>query len=198
MTRRARKLFACIQIFLQLFPAYLIPSFTTHAQERNRPVDETVQKNQDQNGSAVAQAAVQAGTLLSGDNTANALGSAVASAASGEASSAVQSWLNQFGTARVSISTDERFTLQDSELDVLIPLYDQKEHLFFTQLGGRRQDERNVINTGLGYRYFASQWMWGTNVFYDRQISDNQHQRLGVGADWVGIILNFLLTDIIA
>jgi adhesin/invasin len=183
MTRRARKLFACIQIFLQLFPVYLIPSFTTHAQERNRPVDETVQKNQDQNGSAVAQAAVQAGTLLSGDNTANALGSAVASAASGEASSAVQSWLNQFGTARVSISTDERFTLQDSELDVLIPLYDQKEHLFFTQLGGRRQDERNVINTGLGYRYFASQWMWGTNVFYDRQISDNQHQRLGVGAE---------------
>lgn len=183
MTRRARKLFACIQIFLQLFPVYLIPSFTTHAQERNRPVDETVQENQDQNGSAIAQAAVQAGTLLSGDNTANALGSVVASAASGEASSAVQSWLNQFGMARVSISTDERFTLQDSELDVLIPLYDQKEHLFFTQLGGRRQDERNVINTGLGYRYFASQWMWGTNVFYDRQISDNQHQRLGVGAE---------------
>lgn len=183
MTRRARKLFAYVQIFLQLFPVYLFPSFTTYAQGAKPPVDETVQEKEVYDSSAVAQAAIQAGTLLSGENKANAFGSAAASVAAGEASSAVQSWLNQFGTARVSLSTDERFSLRDSELDALIPLYDQKDHLIFTQLGGRRQDDRNVINTGFGYRHFSSQWMWGTNVFYDRQISDNQHQRLGIGAE---------------
>src|SRR5690606_26139126 len=132
-------------------------------------------KRDGQDANRVEQAPVHAGPLPSGDDAATASSTTVISTATGEASSAVQKWLNQVGTARVNISTDEHFTLSDSELDLLLPLYNEKEHLFFTQFGGRRHDDRNVINTGLGYRHFSDDWMWGTNLFYDRRVSDNHH-----------------------
>ncbi len=189
MAHRIRKLLAIVQILLQLCPPsfllYLAPTFNASAEEKITS-DTSLQNNKNNQGNTengVAQAAVQAGTLLSGDDTSGALGNALTSAATGAASAEVQQWLNKFGTARVNISTDEHFTLNDSELDVLLPLYNQKENILFTQLGGRRHDDRNIINTGLGYRHFSGIWMWGTNVFYDRQVSGNQHERLGVGAE---------------
>lgn len=187
MKLKTRKIFACIQIVLQLLPPstllYLSPAFNASAENVKSTQEQQPANNSDQNESSVAQAAVQAGSLLSSDNATAALGSAVVSAATGKAASSVQEWLSQFGTARVNISTDEHFTLSDSDLDLLVPLYNGKENLFFTQLGGRRHDDRNIINGGLGYRHFNDGWMWGTNVFYDRQVSGNQHQRLGLGTE---------------
>lgn len=187
MKLKTRKIFACIQIVLQLLPPstllYLSPAFNASAENVKSTQEQQPANNSDQNESSVAQAAVQAGSLLSSDNATAALGSAVVSAATGKAASSVQEWLSQFGTARVNISTDEHFTLNDSDLDLLVPLYNGKENLFFTQLGGRRHDDRNIINGGLGYRHFNDGWMWGTNVFYDRQVSGNQHQRLGLGTE---------------
>lgn len=176
------KLLAAIQIVLQLCPSsfllYLAPTGNVSAQELVR-ADESSQK---QTENSVAKATIQAGTLLSNDN-AGELSQAVVSTTTGMASEELQQWLNQFGTARVNISTDEHFTLNDSALDVLLPIYDYKENLLFTQLGGRRHDERNIINAGIGYRYFSDKWMLGTNVFYDRQISSVQHDRLGYGVE---------------
>ncbi len=188
MNLRTRKVLAVIQILLQLCPPsllfWLAPSAHASNQNISQPAQpaagtSSAQSQQDETENNVAQAAIQAGTMLGSGNAGNAL----VSQATGAASSEVQKWLNQFGTARVSISTDEHFTLNDSDLDLLIPLYDQKENLLFTQLGGRRHDDRNIINTGLGYRHFSDKWMWGTNIFYDRQISDNHHERLGVGTE---------------
>ena len=180
-------MFAVIQIVLQLLPPssvlYFSPVFNATAQEKISPPEKAPTKNSDQDVDSVAQAAVQAGSLLSSDNASDALGSSVVSAATGKAASSVQEWLSQFGTAQVNISTDEHLTLSDSDLDVLVPLYNGKENLFFTQLGGRRHDDRNILNGGVGYRHFGDRWMWGTNVFYDRQVSGNQHQRLGLGTE---------------
>ena len=135
------KLLAAIQIVLQLCPSsfllYLAPTGNVSAQELVR-ADESSQK---QTENSVAKATIQAGTLLSNDN-AGELSQAVVSTTTGMASEELQQWLNQFGTARVNISTDEHFTLNDSALDVLLPIYDYKENLLFTQLGGRRHDER--------------------------------------------------------
>ncbi|WP_415838468.1 Ig-like domain-containing protein [Rahnella bruchi] len=132
---------------------------------------------------SLAGLAAQSGVALSGDSSGDALKGMVASGATGKAAQSVESWLNQFGTARVKASVDNNFSLQDAELDVLLPLYDDKVNLLFTQLGGRRADDRNIINTGIGYRHFNNHWMWGTNTFYDRQISQNHHQRMGVGGE---------------
>lgn len=179
---RMKKALAWVQIALQFISptslCYLGTFSTSQAQERvikSQPPDTS-------NEQAIAQTAMQAGSVLNGGNG-GALDEAIVSTATSAATAEVQNWLNQFGTARVSISTDEHFTLQDSELDLLLPLYDGKEHLWFTQLGGRRYDERNMVNAGLGYRYFSDSWMWGTNVFYDEQISANHHKRLGVGTE---------------
>lgn len=187
MRLKTRKIFACIQIVLQLLPPstllYLSPVSNASAENVKSTQEQQPTNNSDQNESSVAQAAIQAGSLLSSDNATDALGSAVVSAATGKAASSVQEWLSQFGTARVNISTDEHFTLSDSDLDLLVPLYNGKENLLFTQMGGRRHDDRNIINGGLGYRHFNDGWMWGTNIFYDRQVSGNQHQRLGLGTE---------------
>lgn len=187
MKTRTRKLFAVIQIILQLLSPssliYLSPTFNATAKEIKSSSEKQSTNNAGQSDNSIAQGAVQAGSLLSNDNASDALGSAVVSAVAGKAASSAQQWLSQFGTARVNISTDEHFTLNDSDLDLLVPLYNGKENMFFTQLGGRRHDERNIVNGGFGYRHFNQNWMWGTNVFYDRQVSGNQHQRLGFGSE---------------
>ena len=46
--------------------------------------------------------------------------------ATNTATQEIESWLNQFGTTRLNIGTDEHFSIQDAELDLLIPLYEQK------------------------------------------------------------------------
>src|SRR5690606_11209022 len=130
----------------------------------------------------VAQTAVQAGSLLE-SGSGRSVASAITSQATNTATQEIESWLNQFGTTRLNIGTDEHFSIQDAELDLLIPLYEQKTSLVFTQLGGRRHDDRNIVNVGFGYREFNTAWMWGVNTFYDCQVSANQHQRLGVGGE---------------
>jgi adhesin/invasin len=187
MNLKTRTLFACVQIVLQFLPPssllYFSPVLTANAQEIAASADKKPAQKEEQNADSMAQAAIQAGALLSGDNASDALGSAVVSAATGKAASSVQAWLSQFGTARVNILTDEKFSLSDADLDLLVPLYNEKENLVFTQFGGRRHDDRNSVNGGLGYRHFNDKWMWGSNVFYDQQVSGNQHQRLGLGAE---------------
>ena len=180
-----KKTLVYLQIALQIFPPtsliYLSATQQSYAKEQVATI-KTANDTASDTEQSLARAAVQAGTIFGAGNN-GSVNSALTSAATGAASAEVQEWLSQFGNARINISTDEHFSLQDSEVDVLMPLYDNKTNLLFTQLGGRRIDDRNIINAGLGYRHFSDRWMWGTNVFYDRQISDNQHQRLGLGSE---------------
>lgn len=154
------------------------PHSKTGVPANTLPPPDKDNKTSDTDGD-LAGIATQAGSVLQND----ALKSTLVSGATGKAAQSVEEWLNQFGTARVSVSADENLSLEQIELDVLLPLYDDKANLFFTRLGTRRADDRNIINTGLGYRHFSGKWMWGANTFYDRQISENHHQRLGFGGE---------------
>ncbi|WP_301285727.1 inverse autotransporter beta domain-containing protein [Citrobacter cronae] len=49
------------------------------------------------------------------------------------AGEAALQWLSHFGTARVQLDTDEYFSLKNSQLDLLAPLYDSKTGLLFSQ-----------------------------------------------------------------
>lgn len=165
MNIKIKKFLAITQIILQFYPLSFISSFSAYAQKnnqeqasvssndnsKNNSQDNTNKESQDKVDQSLAQGAMQAGSLLSSDDIGNSLVSAV----DGAASSSIQQWLSQFGTARVNISTDKHFTLNDSDLDLLLPLYDSKQNLFFTQLGGRRHDDRNTVNGGFGYRHFS-------------------------------------------
>ena len=95
--------------------------------------------------------------------------------ASGMANQAAQEWLNQFGNARISFSTQGI-----GSADILLPLMDTPDALVFTQPGLRRSDDRTTGNIGLGARYFMTDWMLGVNTFYDNDFTGN-NRRLGVG-----------------
>ncbi len=114
-------------------------------------------------------------------------GDSAAAMARGMATSAateeIQNWLNRFGTARVRLSANEDFSLDDSELDLLIPLYDRGNNMAFTQGSVHRTDDRTQANLGFGMRHFADDYMFGTNVFGDYDIS-RQHARLGAGLEY--------------
>ncbi|MCU5772299.1 inverse autotransporter beta domain-containing protein [Erwiniaceae bacterium BAC15a-03b] len=125
---------------------------------------------------------VTAGTLLTQDNSSAAAAGMARSVATGEMNSALSGWLNQFGTARVQLNVDEKFSLQGSQADVLLPLYDNNDTLLFTQLGLRNADQRTTGNIGAGVRTMTGDWMLGVNTFYDNDFTGH-NRRLGVGVE---------------
>ncbi|MDE9495185.1 inverse autotransporter beta domain-containing protein [Xenorhabdus bovienii] len=98
-------------------------------------------------------------------------------------SSEAQKWLSQFGTARINLSVDKKGTLENSALDILFPVYDNKaEWLLFSQVGYRNKDSRNTLNFGVGGRYFQNNWMYGLNTFFDHDFT-GKNRRLGLGGE---------------
>ncbi|WP_157093295.1 inverse autotransporter beta domain-containing protein, partial [Buttiauxella noackiae] len=62
------------------------------------------------------------------------------------------------------------------------PLYDNGKDVLFVQPGGRRHEGRTTLNMGGGVRLFRGQWMYGTNVFFDNDITGH-NRRVGIGAE---------------
>lgn len=123
-----------------------------------------------------------AGSALSQRDSGGAAEGLARSAATGALNNSVEEWLSQFGTARVQLNLDDKFKTNGSEADLLVPLYEDKSTLFFTQLGFRHQDDRNTGNLGLGARHFAGDWMLGVNTFYDNDFTGD-NRRFGLGAE---------------
>ncbi|WP_167385964.1 inverse autotransporter beta domain-containing protein [Xenorhabdus miraniensis] len=108
-----------------------------------------------------------------------------------------QKWLSQFGTAKINFSMDRKGNLDNSSIDFLLPLYDNKaDWLFFSQVGYRNKDSRNTVNFGLGGRYFTPGWMYGLNTFYDYDVT-GKNKRMGLGgeawADYIKLSANTYL-----
>ncbi|USS94936.1 inverse autotransporter beta domain-containing protein [Serratia symbiotica] len=131
----------------------------------------------------IASLASQMGGFLfnnpTGDAAANRAGGTVNSVVSGK----IQQWLNQFGTARVQLDTDKNFSLKNSQFDLLVPLYEQKDRLVFTQGSLHRTDDRTQSNIGVGFRHFSPCYMLGGNVFGDYDLSQ-EHARAGIGVEY--------------
>lgn len=95
----------------------------------------------------------------------------------------IEEWLSHFGTARVQLSVDQNGNWDKSSVDLLSPLYDNKESLLFAQLGLRDPDSRVTGNMGLGIRSFnLRNWMFGANVFFDNDFT-GQNRRIGFGGE---------------
>ncbi|MGL4859378.1 MAG: inverse autotransporter beta domain-containing protein, partial [Enterobacteriaceae bacterium] len=91
-------------------------------------------------------------------------------------------FLGQWGRGQVTIAVDDKGRLSNSAMGMLFPLYDQPNHLWFTQAGIRSSDNRRIANWGAGYRFFDSSWMLGGNLFVDQDLSYH-HSRLGFGVE---------------
>ncbi|AUX71373.1 invasin [Erwinia pyrifoliae] len=137
----------------------------------------------DEGAMKMADMASRAGTLLSNSPDGDAALSMARGQISAVASGQVQQWLNQFGTARVQLEADEHFSLKNSQVDLLIPFYEQNDELLFTQGSLHRTDDRTQANLGFGLRYFAPSYMLGGNIFGDYDLS-HEHSRTGIGVEY--------------
>ncbi|MDA8480929.1 Ig-like domain-containing protein [Citrobacter sp. Awk 4] len=104
------------------------------------------------------------------------------SMASNYAADSVEHWLQQFGTAKVQLNVDDRGNWDNSAVDLLMPLYTNKNSYAFTQLGLRAPDSRTTGNFGFGMRIFNKNWMYGGNIFFDQDFTGH-NQRIGFGAE---------------
>ncbi|NEH05091.1 LysM peptidoglycan-binding domain-containing protein, partial [Pantoea agglomerans] len=125
----------------------------------------------------------QGGAFLSGHPDSDAFRSLPTSIALNEAGTTLQEWLGKAGQARVQLNADHHFSLKNSELDLLVPLYEQKDRLVFAQGSLHRTDDRSQLNTGVGFRHFYDRWMFGTNAFVDQDLSRG-HSRAGWGLEY--------------
>ncbi|MGY8619753.1 Ig-like domain-containing protein [Pantoea agglomerans] len=123
-----------------------------------------------------------AGAALSQANSAAAAAGMARSAATGAVNNGVEEWLSQFGTARVQLNLDDNFKAEGSQADLLLPLYENKSIIAFTQLGFRHIDSRNTGNLGVGARYFTGDWMLGANTFFDNDFT-GENRRIGLGLE---------------
>lgn len=131
----------------------------------------------------IASTSQRVGSLLSQDMNSEQASGMARGWASSEASGAMTDWLNNFGTAKISLGVDEDFSLKNSQFDFLHPWYDTPDYLLFSQHTLHRTDDRTQINTGLGWRHFTSSWMSGINLFFDHDLS-RYHSRAGLGAEY--------------
>lgn len=138
----------------------------------------------------LAEWANQAGTILSSNESSDAATGMARGMVTAEASSQIQQWLSQFGTARVQLDADENFSLKNSQFDLLVPLYEHADKLLFTQGSLHRTDDRTQSNLGLGYRWFSDGWMLGANSFLDYDLS-RDHSRIGLGLEYWRDFLKF-------
>jgi adhesin/invasin len=144
--------------------------------------------------------AVTSGTALNGGNAAKSAEQVALATATNAINDSTQQWLGRFGTARVQLNVDNELHLNGSELDLLVPLYEDKKNLMFTQLGVRNKDSRDTFNTGVGFRAYQYDWMLGINSFFDNDIT-GKNQRMGLGleawSDYLRLSTNsyYSLTD---
>ncbi|EMT6576109.1 inverse autotransporter beta domain-containing protein [Providencia rettgeri] len=92
-------------------------------------------------------------------------------------------WLSKAGNARLNINLDKKLSIKSSQLDWLIPWYDQQDLLLFSQHSLHRTDGRLQTNNGLGLRHFQQNSMVGVNAFFDHDLS-HYHSRLGFGVEY--------------
>ncbi|OAT58235.1 Ig-like domain-containing protein [Obesumbacterium proteus ATCC 12841] len=120
---------------------------------------------------------MQAGQILSSENITNSSINYAKSVGEGLINQQINDWLNQKGTARVSVTSDSKISG-----DMLLPVIGNNDSLLFTQLGMHGNEDRNTANLGLGYRQYIGDWMYGINTFYDYDYT-GKNARLGAGGE---------------
>lgn len=131
----------------------------------------------------LASIASQIGNALSESSGRNTASSFARKIASNEATNQIQQWLNSFTTARVQLSIDDDYSFKNSQLDLLMPIYDKNKSLIFSQGSLHHNGDRFMSNLGLGYRWFENDWMLGSNAFIDYDQS-YKNARMGLGIEY--------------
>ncbi|WP_413491594.1 inverse autotransporter beta domain-containing protein [Morganella psychrotolerans] len=125
----------------------------------------------------------RAGQFMQQPDSAGAAGEYANSLVTRQINADIESRLNAIGYARVQLNIDRYFSLKNSKIDFLFPLWEKKDNLFFVQNSIHRTDERNQANLGMGWRHFNDTSMTGGNIFWDYDWSHN-NTRFGIGTEY--------------
>ncbi|RAU44285.1 hypothetical protein DBY68_018690 [Pseudocitrobacter sp. RIT415] len=125
----------------------------------------------------------QGATLLSGKHSSQQLTQLATQSLGNSANEEVNRWLNGKGTARIGLNVDDRFSLKNSQFDLLLPLWEGQSDLLFTQNSLHRNDERTQSNLGFGLRHFTPEYMAGINTFLDYDWTEQQ-ARASLGLEY--------------
>ncbi|MCH0692682.1 intimin-like inverse autotransporter SinH [Escherichia coli] len=94
----------------------------------------------------------------------------------------IEGLMSPYGKVRTTLSVGEGGDLDGSSLDYFVPWYDNQSTLLFSQFSVQRKEERTIGNVGIGVRQNVSDWLLGSNVFYDYDFTRG-HRRLGIGTE---------------
>ncbi|MGP3593338.1 Ig-like domain-containing protein [Vagococcus sp. WN89Y] len=147
----------------------------------------TEQENPEKTFAGVAS---RVGAFFADHPDSDTMASMAGSYLSGAVNDQIKKWLARGGTARVQLDFNKTSGVKNSQFDLLLPLTEQKDSLFFTQQSLHRTDDRTQYNAGLGYRAFQESWMLGGNLFIDYDLSRG-HMRLGTGLEYWRDYLKF-------
>ena len=92
----------------------------------------------------------------------------------------VSGFLQKIGKVKFEFSLDSAWQVSDYELDYLLPIFESWGTQIFTQAGARKWRGRHMLNMGLGMRFFEQNYVYGLNVFYDKDLTLG-HERASVG-----------------
>ncbi|HFG4068463.1 TPA: inverse autotransporter beta domain-containing protein [Escherichia coli] len=172
-----------------LFPLAVTftPSMTAQAHNAALPrlsTENTAVATDNNTEKNIASVAANAGKFLSSQPDSDTTRNFVTGMATAKATQEIQEWLGKYGTARVKLNADKDFSLKDSSLEMLYPIYDTPTNMLFTQGAIHRTDDRTQSNIGFGWRHFSgNDWMAGVNTFIDHDLS-RSHTRIGIGTEY--------------
>ena len=118
--------------------------------------------------------------LKHGKNTKNILKHKAVQEGVSYGSSQLSSFLNHYGNTKLNVNLQDDLSLDSLSFDYLFPFYVSKQTIGFTQVGYHDWDKRHLLDTGLGYRALNDNYMWGFNVFLDKDMTLG-YRRLSLG-----------------
>lgn len=109
--------------------------------------------------------------------------------ATASAQSEIESLLSPYGYIATNLNINDQGRLDGSSLDYLVPWYDGESDLWFSQFSVHNKDGRTIANMGIGLRHnITEDWMLGSNIFYDHDITRGHH-RAGLGGEaWTNFL----------
>ncbi|CAL1328971.1 inverse autotransporter beta domain-containing protein [Candidatus Providencia siddallii] len=91
--------------------------------------------------------------------------------------------LNKYCKAKIQININKT-----KNIDILLPFLNKQNDFLFAQLGLRKINNKKITNTGLGYRQYLKNLMFGINSFYDYDIT-GKNSRFSIGYElWLDYI----------
>ena len=118
--------------------------------------------------------------LKHGKNIKNILKHKAVQAGAAYGNKQLTSFLNHYGSTDLHVDLQDNLSLDSFTFDYLWPFYVSKQTIGFAQVGYHDWDKRHLLATGLGYRALHDSFMWGINVFLDKDTTLG-YRRLSLG-----------------